>query len=403
MKKRYVIVGAGMRCYTMFVRNLLDHFSDYAEIVGVYDTNKVRSAFFKSKIGDGCTQYFSFEEMLSKERPDAVIVTTPDSFHHEYIVRALDLGFDAISEKPITNTYERCLEIMEAEKRSGKRVTVTFNCRYMPFFTKVKEIVASGKLGRIMAINYDYYVNRTHGADYFKRWHRLMEFSEGMLLHKSTHHFDIINWILEDEPRLVTALADKIYYSDNSKMLSERCRNCEGKDSCESALMQFDELSEELYYKAESEDGYIRDKCAFSEGSDIYDNMSVSVKYGKGTLLTYALNLFSQKEGFRLVITGEDGAIVARRGDLGGGKNGILLLDREGNAEEIEFDDGEGSHMGGDLKLLSHIFAGDSGDPLGRRAKSFDGFSSALIGIGANISIKEGKTVDLTPYLNKLR
>ena len=403
MKKRYVIVGTGMRCYTMFVRNLIDHFGDFCEIVGVYDTNKIRSEYFKKDIGEGCIQYFSFEEMLDAEKPDAVIVTTPDSFHHEYIIKALDAGYDAISEKPITNTYERCREIREAEKRSGKRVTVTFNCRFMPIFAKMKSLIAEGKIGRVYSINYNYYLNRSHGADYLKRWHRLMEFSEGMLLHKSTHHFDVVNWLLEDEPRFVSAIADQSFYNNKEKRLGERCHTCKDREKCESGVMQLDYLSDDLYYKAEGEDGYFRDRCAYGGDADIYDNISVSVKYNKGAILSYSLNLFSQREGYRLAIIGEKGAIITNIKSMEGGEDGIFFVDNSGNREKIDYEAAVGSHAGGDLKLLSMIFKGGEEDPLGMHATCFDGFASAIIGIGANISIKERKTVDLLPYLSSLK
>lgn len=198
--KKYVIAGASVRCYMMFVTRLVEDYSDSVKITGVYDINKTRCRVFKDKIGDLCTIYDDFDEMLDKERPDAVIVTTVDSVHHEYIIRALDKGYDVISEKPLTNTFERCAEIRAAEKRSGRKVTVTFNCRFMPYFYELKKLMAAGRIGKPLAINYEYCLTRWHGGDYFKRWHRLMSNSQGMLLHKSTHHFDIVNWLTGDEP-----------------------------------------------------------------------------------------------------------------------------------------------------------------------------------------------------------
>ena len=184
--KKYVIVGASVRCYMMFVTRLVENYADEAKITGVYDINKTRCKVFRDKIGDGCTIYDDFDTMIDTERPDAVIVTTVDSVHHEYIVRALDKGYDVISEKPLTNTFERCKEIRDAEKRSGHNVTVTFNCRFMPYFYELKKVVSSGRIGKPLAINYEYCLTRWHGGDYFKRWHRLMRYSQGMLLHKSS-------------------------------------------------------------------------------------------------------------------------------------------------------------------------------------------------------------------------
>ena len=404
--KRYVIVGASVRCYAMFVCNLTEHFSDTTEITGVYDTNKVRCQVFKDKIGDGCTIYDDFDEMLDKEKPSAVLVTTTDDVHHEYIVRALDKGYDVISEKPLTNTYERCLAVREAERRNGKKVTTTFNCRFMPYFVELKKMMKENKIGKPLAINYEYCLNRWHGGDYMKRWHKMMAKSQGMLLHKSTHHFDIVNWLLEDEPYKVTALANQVYYNDKSKHLGKRCKDCKRIAECESARSQSSTWDQMLYFDAEKEDGYIRDACCFNGEGDINDNMSVSVMYNKGTLLTYTLNLFSQHEGYRMVITGEKGVIIANHWNSGYGKKDkeeIVVLHRDERVETLTFEPAKGGHNGGDDKLIRMLFAGDIDDPLNQFADSFAGIMSAMIGIAANESIATGKTVDVQKYLGTLR
>lgn len=406
MIKRYVIVGASVRCYMMFVTRLVEEFKDTAAITGVYDVNKTRCRVFKEKIGDGCTIYDDFDEMLDREHPDAVLVTTIDSVHHEYIVRSLDKGYDVISEKPLTNTFERCLQIREAEKKSGHSVRVTFNCRFMPYFVELKRLLMSGRLGKPLAVNYEYCLTRWHGGDYFKRWHRLMKNSQGMLLHKSTHHFDIVNWLLEDEPQKVTALANTVYYNDVSKCCGERCKDCSHSGICESALSQTDKLDEMLYFNAEKEDGYIRDRCCFKGDSDIYDNMSVSVAYRKGALLTYSLNLFSQHEGYRMVITGEKAVAIAEYWECGYGtedKYRIVILDKNYKTETIVFDKSEGTHAGGDSRLISMLFGNEKSDVYNQMADSFAGMASAMIGIAANESIKTGRTIDVTEYLDRLR
>lgn len=401
--KRFVVVGTGVRCYGVFLTHVLDEFKDTAKIVGVYDVNKVRMQVYKDKLGDDCTIYNDFDKMLDSEKPDAVIVTTVDCFHHEYIVRSLDKGYDVISEKPVTNTYERCKEIRDAEKRSGHKVTVTFNCRYMPYFAKVKSLLMENVIGKIMSVNYEYTLNRWHGGDYFKRWHGKMEKSEGMLLHKSTHHFDIVNWFLEDEPVKVTALGNTVYYNNKEKYLGERCSTCKYASECESYKSQTEKLDQILYFNAEKEDGYIRDKCCFAPDSDIYDNMSVAVTYSKGTMLTYSLNLFSHTEGYRMTLRGEKGDMIIGNHESDSDKELITIIYKNGEVRKIYFEKAAGTHAGGDIRMLANIFGTEKDAGLKQQASGFDGFSSAMIGIGANMSIKQGKTIELTPLLDTLR
>lgn len=406
MKKRYVIVGASFRCYMLFVCTLTERYKDTVALTGVYDVNRTRCEFFKKKVGDEMTVYDDFDRMLDTEKPDGVIVTTSDKFHHEYIIRSLKKGYDVFCEKPVTNTYERCLAIRNAEKETGHKVTVTFNCRFMPYFAEVKRLIMEGKIGRPLHVTYDYFLNSNHGGDYFKRWHRKMENSEGMLLHKSTHHFDIVNWLLEDEPYKVTALGNRVYFGDESKSHANRCKECTYTE-CECYSSQTGPCDEEMYYKAEHEDGYIRDKCSFLPDTDIYDNMSVSVQYTKGAILAYSLHLFSTYEGYRMTITGEKGVLETAIGyskeEEADSKFTVTITNRKGQVEVIRLDKEGGGHGGGDNRLIDMFFGGETNDPLGQFADGYAGFTSAMIGIGANESIREGKTVTLTERLKTLR
>ena len=409
MKKRYVIVGASFRCYTLFVDNMLKLMSDKAETVGIYDPNRTRCEVFKKKIGDGLTIYDDFDTMLDTEKPDAVVVTTSDLYHHDYIVRALDKGYDVISEKPVTNTYERCLAIREAEKRSGKKVAVTFNMRFDPVFFRIKQILSEGKLGKVHHITYNHYLDRNHGSDYFRRWHRYMKNSQGMLLHKSTHHFDIINWFLEDEPKLVSAIGNRVYFGNEARHMARCCRECTDA-TCESyAVSQTGAEDEELYFNAEHEDGYVRDTCAFEPSTDILDNFSVSVQYAGGTILSYTLNCFSTYECCRLKFICENGVLEIDRGCTPESRNAkeraICIEYKDGTEETVNVKKLQGTHGGSDEKLIKMLLLGEGKDEdtLNQCADSYAGFSSAMIGVAGNESIETGKTIDVTERLKTLQ
>ncbi|MBR2466145.1 MAG: Gfo/Idh/MocA family oxidoreductase [Clostridia bacterium] len=402
--KKLVIVGTGSRAYGGFAERLVKNFSGRVEIVGLCDPNKKRCEYFRDSLGLNAAIYKDFDLMLDELSPDAVLVTTPDGYHHEYIIRALDKGCDVYSEKPMTTTVEKCRAIREAEIRAGKKVRVTFNCRFMPYFAKLKELLAEEIIGKPLSVNYEYMLNPNHGGDYFKRWHRFMEMSGGMMVHKATHHFDIINWLLDDEPTSVCAEGARLYFGNESHPHGERCMTCPHKTACESygSVCENDHLKK-MYFDAEKEDGYQRDHCAFRADTDIYDSMSVSVSYKKGTLLTYSLNLFNTDEGFNMHIIGEKGRLEFSN-LFEGEKHKITVRHRDGSVNEIYFPKGTGSHSGGDDRMMEMLFGNVSEDDvLGQCADSFDGIKSAMIGIGANKSIKDGIRVELTPILDSLR
>lgn len=402
--KRYVIIGASGRGYMMFARKLFDNHKEDAKIVAVCDPNPVRSEYYRKKTYEDIKIYTDFDLMLDEEKPDGVIVTTVDCHHHEYIIKALDLGYDVYTEKPMTTTEENCLAIREAERRSGKRVTVTFNCRFMPYYARIKEIISSGAIGRPLAINYIYSLNTKHGGEYYMRWHRMMKNSGGMLVHKSTHHFDIANWLFDDEPVSVTAQATRQYYGMDDRPHGERCSGCEYGASCLSyGDYSESEMAQSLYFgEAERVDGYVRDHCVFKSDTDIYDTMSVSVAYKHGGILTYSLNMYDAREGYTINILGERGSIEGST-YFAGDDYRLVIRYLDGRVEEIVFPKSGGTHAGGDDRLIDMLFGKGGEDKLGQCSDSFDGVKSAMIGIAANKSIKEGVRVDLRPALDRMR
>ena len=252
-------------------------------------------------------------------------------------------------------------------------------------------------------MQYDYLLNTKHGGDYFKRWHRFMDKSGGMLVHKATHHFDIVNWILDDDPVSVTALGAKLYFGNDGRAHGERCFSCEHREDCDAYEFIYDEeFLKKMYLDAESEDGYVRDHCAYKSDTDIYDSMSVAVAYRKGTLLTYSLNLFNTDEGYTLNLIGEKGRIETST-FFEGEDYKIIVRHRNGKVDEIIFPHAEGTHAGGDERMVDMLFGDLKDDPLGQCSDSFDGMKSIMIGIAANQSIKERITIDLGSKLDELK
>ena len=151
--------------------------------------------------------------MLKELKPDCVIVTCPDAFHDDYIVRALDAGCDCITEKPLTTTPEKAQRILDACKRNNRHVRVLFNYRYSPPRTQIKDLLMSGAIGDVLSVDFHWLLNTSHGADYFRRWHSQKEISGGLMIHKATHHFDLVNWWLGSDPEIVMAYGKKEFYT----------------------------------------------------------------------------------------------------------------------------------------------------------------------------------------------
>lgn len=404
--KKLAIVGTGHRCFSMFSTPIFEELQGSIEICGLYDLNPLRAKVIAEECGNPPI-YDNFDTMLDDVKPDYVLVTTKDCDHHIYVVKALEKGCDVIVEKPMTTDADKCKEILEAEKRTGKKVIVTFNCRFMPFYSAIKKLLKQGVIGEPTYINFQYLIDRSHGADYYRRWHRQMENSGSLLIHKATHHLDIVNWFLEDTPCLVSALGSKRFYGLRDMGKDRRCLTCPTKDSCTMFRSIIDDAyDKKLYYDTESGDGYIRDRCLFSDEIDIYDTMALNVEYQKGAFLQYSLISYSPYEGWSMTITGTEGRIEAKEYYSGKGSeelfNVVNVYDPSGNVTTYNIKKIQEDHGGADSRLRKMLFDDSIEDELGRMAGSIEGAKSLLIGACANISIRENCTVDISKVLKDM-
>ena len=376
-----------------------------------YDINKKRAALISESAGKEIPVYDDFDKMLEDVKPDVVIVTTKDCAHDIYAVKAMKAGCDVIVEKPLTTTFEKALAIRKAQEETGKDVTVTFNLRFHPFFKRIKEIIAEGTIGEIRSVHYEWLLDTSHGADYFHRWHSIRENSGSLLVHKSTHHFDLANWYLEQDPIAVNAFGTRRFYGDVKEAPAERCLNCPEKKKCKYAfdLDAWPGLKK-LYYDCESEDGYLRDRCVYSDVIDIEDSVSLNVQYSGGAVMSYTLTAHSPYEGLRLCLSGTKGRLEITTKDLAGmgynvtSERSVKLINYEGEEINISIPSKTtAGHGGADDEIRERLFRNKHlPDPLHQMADTRAGLMSIGIGMAANISMKEGRQVKLSEFYDDL-
>lgn len=433
-KKRYALVGTGGRA-KMFVDALASTFSESNELVAICDLSQTRMDWYNDLLAEehnhpAVPTYHAdaFDRMIAEAEPDTVIVTTMDSTHHQYIIRAMELGCDTISEKPMTIDAEKARAIFDAIDRTGQNLRVTFNYRYAPIATKVRELIMQGVVGRPQHVNFQWVLDTFHGADYFRRWHREKDKSGGLLVHKATHHFDLINWWLQSYPAEVFAMGGLFFYGrENAAARGEsyaynRYTNEDAANNDPFALrLDANPTLKALYLEAEKDTHYLRDRNVFGDDISAEDTMSVTARYDNGVLLTYSLLAYSPWEGYRIALTGDKGRIevdlveqVGKQFVAGaeetlqtdpdavakfGGKH-IWVFPMFGRPYEVEIPEGKGGHGGGDAVMLEQIFAEQPpADPFARAASHIDGAASILLGIAANESIASGKLVQVSDLL----
>ncbi len=431
-KKRIALVGTGIRGITYFGRTIADNFSDVVEFAGLCDINPGRLQYAREYIGVDCPVYTDFDEMLKAVPMDMLMVCTVDSTHDEFIVKGLNHGIDVVTEKPMTTDEIKCRNIVEAARKSDNKLIMAFNYRYGHLFTELKKILNENKVGKITSIDFNWYLNVYHGASYFRRWHGIRERGGTLLLHKSAHHFDLLNWWINSDPVEVHAYGALEHYGKNNKFRGKNCRECPYREKCRFYWdMTGNEVNMRLYAANEKYDGYIRDNCLWREEIDIYDKMAVQIKYANNVQVSYSLTAYSPFEGFRIAFNGMNGRFESWEGipwREAEQEEQSEVYDREMDQSHVEktnryheivvsrnFEDYERielpyirrGHWGGDKIMQNKILRGIETDKaLHHAAGVRDGAMAILIGVAARKSIDEGRVVkisELTDIKSKVK
>lgn len=399
-KKRIAMVGTGVRGLNMWGKPVLKEFGDKVQFVGLCDINPGRVAYAKEQLKVDCPTFTDFDKMMKETKPDQLLVMTVDGTHHQFIIKGMEYGADIITEKPMTIDEQKCQAIIDAEKRTGKKVKVTFNYRYSPHRQKIYELLNNGAIGKVTSVDFHWYLDVYHGADYFRRWHRLRKHGGSLLVHKATHHFDLLNWWLNSDPEEVNAYGALEHYGKNNPFRHTHCRPCPHKDKCAFYYdMTKNKEQMAMYAANEHYDGYHRDGCVWREDIDIFDKMAVQIKYANKVQVSYSLTTYSPYEGYRIAFNGTKGRLDAwikekqpwDEEDF----DEIEVTMNRGKREIIRMPNNEPGHGGGDVRLRKQIFDSDGNDPYRQAATSRDGAMSILIGIAARNSIDSGKPVKI--------
>ncbi len=410
-KRRFALIGTGNRGTTMWGKELLAGWREHVDLTAIVEKNSLRGERARTMIGSNAPLYENIDSMLTEQKPDLVIVCTPDHTHDDIVVRALESGIDVITEKPMTTSVEKIRRILDAEKRTGRRVDVSFNYRYAPTAAKIKELLNSGEIGRVTSVDFHWYLNTKHGADYFRRWHAYTENSGSLFVHKATHHFDLLNWYLDSDPDAVTSFADLQNYGRKGPFRGPRCKLCPHTQECDYYLdLEKDPFLDSLYEDPSKIDGYFRDGCVFREDIDIPDTMVASIRYRNNVHVSYSLNTFQPIEGHHLAFNGTKGRIEIRQYEAQPWeepKEDTVLLIRsfphgKEAVERITVPHFSGGHYGGDDRMRNMIFKPDMQDKLAQRAGTRAGAMSVLCGIAALTSSRTGEVVNISDLMPEL-
>ena len=285
-KVRFGIVGVGSRGLHAFGRMICDRKD--AEVAAMCDTNRIRMEAGAARLKITPDFYGTITDMVKHEKLDAVVITTPDFYHEQCAVEALEAGVNVLIDKPLATSVKGCRHIIATAEKTGKTVMIGFNLRHNAVLKKLKKIVSEGTLGKVFLIeNREFYDG---GRTYMSRWNRSYEFCGGLWIHKGSHDFDVFQWLLDfPKPVKVSSFAGINVLDDRhipfeqepGKKPGPTCHECPYRETCPDRYDITDEM-DRWGDEAAKLDGYRKDLCMYLSDKTVHDNGIAMVEYDNG-------------------------------------------------------------------------------------------------------------------------
>ncbi|WP_372934458.1 Gfo/Idh/MocA family protein [Mariniphaga sediminis] len=354
-------------------------------------------------------QFVTWEHVFEQEKfADAVIISTPDKLHYGAAMKALEMGYDLLLEKPIAQSWKECNDILQQQKKFNNIVAVCHVLRYAPYFLKMKEVIDSGKIGEVINVQHLEPVSFDHIAHSYVRgpWKNEKE-STPMLLAKSCHDIDIIKWILNKKCERVSSFGSLKWFKPQNapKGCTKRCTDgCAVEAACPYSAIKIYARDKGWHLRyldvKERSFEHIVEKlktspyglCVYHAGNDVVDHQVVNMQFEEDITVGFTM-AFAGYAGRRTRVMGSMGDIVGDMTNLHV-FNYNTKKRETWNTDDIDIDDGafaDHGHGGGDIRLArDFVRAVKLQDPKQLTSTIDASMESHLIGYMAEKSRKEG-------------
>ncbi|WP_207425853.1 Gfo/Idh/MocA family protein [Pedobacter sp. SYSU D00535] len=405
-----ITLGAGNRG-TVY-GNYAGKFPEELKIVGVAEPNVFRNERYAEKHRIPAANRFDTWEKVF-ERPkfaDAIIISTPDRLHYGPCMKALEMGYDILLEKPIAPSEKECRDILSLARKNNRIVAVCHVLRYAPYFVKMKELIAKGAIGEVISVQHFEPIEHTHMAHSYVRgnWHKSSE-TTPIILAKSCHDLDIIKWVINKPSRKIAAMGDlKWFRIENAPEGSTaRCTDgCKVERQCPySAIREYyDRRSRtsvlDLPPDRSKHAEVIMDRlkttnygrCVYRMENDQPDHYITNILFDGNVTASFSMEAFTSYHGRRTRVMGS-------MGDMVGDMNELVLSDFRTRkelkfvpqAEDVEEYKNSG-HGGGDWLLVrDFVQAVSQKNPAILTSTIDESIESHIMGFKAEESRKTGK------------
>lgn len=353
---------------------------------------------------------------------DAVIIAMQDYMHYQPAMTFINKGYDILLEKPIAPTPFQCEDIARAAEKNGTKILVCHVLRYTSFYKALKKLLLDGIIGEVRNITHTEAVGNEHQSHSFVRgnWRNSKETSP-MILAKSCHDTDLIQWLMGSRCKKVQSFGELSYFNREHapEGCADRCTDgCKYLDTCPySAIKIYCDKSKwyrnvafttpnptnEEIMEALITGPYGR--CVFKCDNDVVDHQTLNMQFENGATATFTMSAFN--EGGRYTrIMGTKGELFANMGD--DHIDVFTFADRKHTQHKIDDVCRDisiaGGHGGGDSGIMIAFYE--------LLTDSYKGFSICEIGISSENHLisfaaehsrtNGGVTVDIEEFKSKL-
>lgn len=386
------------------------------KIVGVAEPILFRNdRYAKNHSIPNQNRFNTWEDVFKRPKfADAIIISTPDDQHYGPCMKALEMGYDILLEKPIAPTEQECRDILAMAKKTNRIVAVCHVLRYAPYFIKMKELIAKGAIGEVVSVQHFEPVEHIHMSHSYVRgnWHNSKK-TTPIILAKSCHDLDIIKWVINKPCKKIVAMGDlKWFRKENApKGSSDRCVTCSVERDCPySAVKEYAERQTQFVSVLDVPDNipnrkdYILNKlktsdygrCVYQMDNDQPDHYITSIQFGDSVTANFSMEAFTSYHGRRTRVMGSMGDLV---GDMTELVHNDFRTRKETKfipeAHDVKGYEDQG-HGGGDAGLVKDFVNAVSQQNVKLLTSTIDeSIESHIMGFMAEESRKQGKIMDI--------
>lgn len=417
MKKiKAILIGAGARGMDTYADYALRHHEEM-EFIAVAEPDEERRKKFQSLHNikeENCFE--SWQQLLdNKKMADVALICTQDKMHYEPTVKAMELGYDILLEKPMAADPGECIKLGKLAKKKNRILTICYVLRYTPFFSTMKQLLDEGKIGDLISIQHNENVGYWHMAHSFVRgnW-RNSEEASPMILQKSSHDMDIMRWIADSNCKRISSFGSLTHFTKENapEGAPMRCLDgCKHRDTCAYYAPKFyltedtdwptsvisNDHSYDARLKALKEGPYGR--CVYHCDNNVVDHQVVNIEFENGVTAAFTMCAFTNEISRTIKLMGTKAEL---RGAME--KNIIEIKNfATGTVEEIHIPETDSGHSGGDDNLMRDFLS------LVRSGKSTVKYSidqaveSHIMAFAAEKARVEGTVIDLAEYTDSFK